>query len=146
MTTDQEIHEAFEKTKYKDSSLGFAVFRAGYMAGQEKLREQEPVYQVWRSTDNCNEFYSWDDCDKSDYDLASDEDRRILFEHPAPIPEWQPIATAPIDKNVILTDGESVEEGVFFSGSWRWNRNENIAFSTHWMPLPKPPMVARSEE
>jgi len=63
------------------------------------------------------------------------------------VPEWQPIATAPIDENVMLTDGESVAEGVFFSGSWRWNRNENIAFATHWMPLPKPPMaVARSGE
>ncbi len=47
----------------------------------------KPIYQVWRSTDSCGEFYSWDDCDKYDYDETLGDNRRVLFEHPAPIPE-----------------------------------------------------------
>ena len=34
--------------------------------------------QVWRSTDSCEEFWSWDECDQYDYDRAKPEDRRII--------------------------------------------------------------------
>ncbi len=53
------------------------------------LKQSKPIYQVWRSTDSCGEFYSWDDCDKYDYDETLGDNRRVLFEHPAPLPEEQ---------------------------------------------------------
>lgn len=37
-----------------------------------------PQYQVWRSTDACLEFWSWDDCDKEDFDAAEPSKRRII--------------------------------------------------------------------
>lgn len=53
----------------------------------------KPIYQVWRSTDSCGEFYSWDDCDKYDYDETLGDNRRVLFEHPAPsAPKQEPVA------------------------------------------------------
>lgn len=37
------------------------------------------LYQVWRSIDSCQEFYSWDDCDKDDYNAAHHTARRKLY-------------------------------------------------------------------
>jgi len=32
-----------------------------------------------------------------------------------------------------------VSEAEFEHGKFRWASNENLAFATHWMPLPQPP-------
>lgn len=62
------------RLKGDDAVIGFIH---AFLAG---LAEQsEPVYQVWRSTDPCLEFYFWDDCDKHDYDRAKEDGRRILY-------------------------------------------------------------------
>ena len=43
----------------------------------------EPVLQVWRSTDSCEEFWSWDDCDEYDYAAEENpENKRKLYLHP----------------------------------------------------------------
>ena len=48
-----------------------------------KCADCDPVYQLWRSTDPCSEFWSWDDVDKAEYDHEKDDDkRRVLFTHP----------------------------------------------------------------
>jgi hypothetical protein len=36
-------------------------------------------YQVWRSTDSCGEFYSWDDADEEDYLAAHPTARRKVY-------------------------------------------------------------------
>lgn len=41
-------------------------------------KEAKTELQVWRSTDSCGEFWSWDECDQYDYDRAKPEDRRII--------------------------------------------------------------------
>ena len=35
-------------------------------------------YQVWRSTDSCEECWSWDECDEEDYYNAHPTARRII--------------------------------------------------------------------
>lgn len=72
--------------------------------------------------------------------------------------EWQPIETAPKDKEVFIgafVDGEWVFgrsicfyeignefEGEFYRG-WFWSADDCLKSvaeePTHWMPLPKPP-------
>ena len=77
--------------------------------------------------------------------------RRIL-EQPAYVPlhAWQPIATAPKNGNVILTDGAKVSEGGWLSQveqgaeyegemgapSAGWWSVESIEHPTHWQPMP----------
>lgn len=41
-------------------------------------KEAKVELQVWRSTDSCGEFWSWDECDQYDYDRAKPENRRII--------------------------------------------------------------------
>ena len=72
-----------------------------------------------------------------------------LYDNPATsVPEWQPIETAPMLKTVLLAvefDGPGdwrIKCGSFYSNEWHvfgasWK-------PTHWMPLPKPPVSARS--
>ena len=45
-------------------------------------KDAEPMYQVWQSTDSCEEFYSWDDVDKEEFDKTKPDKRRILYTHP----------------------------------------------------------------
>lgn len=40
--------------------------------------QYEIQFQVWRSTDSCMEFWSWDEVDQYDYDQAKPENRRII--------------------------------------------------------------------
>ena len=40
--------------------------------------QHEIQFQVWRSTDSCMEFWSWDEADQYDYDQAQPENRRII--------------------------------------------------------------------
>lgn len=53
-------------------SLYFGRFR-------ERSPKLVPLYQVWRSTDSCGEFWSWDDCDEAEYLAAPESKRRILY-------------------------------------------------------------------
>lgn len=61
--------------------------------------------------------------------------------------KWQPIETAPKDKHIthnssiLLTDGELVFEGYCNEEEWVRASNENLAFATHWMPMPLPPKL-----
>ena len=74
--------------------------------------------------------------------------------------EWQPIETAPKDEFVLLAgpSGYTTIETVFTTGrmcsnyhTGRWidHANDDLmdwGFSpTHWMPLPKPPAMAKGE-
>lgn len=40
--------------------------------------QHETQLQVWRSTDSCGEFWSWDEADQYDYDRAKPENRRVI--------------------------------------------------------------------
>ena len=64
---------------------------------------------------------------------------------------WQPIETAPKDRNMLLSDGKTVcqggwssdldygadYEGQFDAAGW-WSI-DCIETPTHWMPMPLPP-------
>lgn len=39
----------------------------------------EPLYQVWESSDPCGEFFSWEECDKCEYDNTNQSDRHIMY-------------------------------------------------------------------
>ena len=71
-----------------------------------------------------------------------------------PTTKWQPIATAPLDTPILVTDGNVVVVGMFerlgkgvdslwfapvgFGGyEWEWNFEDDQL--THWMPLPPLP-------
>lgn len=68
--------------------------------------------------------------------------------------EWQPINTAPKDRNIILTDGKvvgeggwitDVEQGAEYEGQagmagWWCITNISDGKPTHWMPLPAKPV------
>lgn len=69
-----------------------------------------------------------------------------------PATKWQPIATAPRDTPILVTDGEVVvvvEIGEHWRGSERtwpvggfgdeWEWEFELEDLTHWMTLPKPP-------
>ena len=76
------------------------------------------------------------------------------FTYPAPIPEgWQPIETAPKDGTTILAKvfgkrSESTTREILWNGEiWITRDGSRFSEPTHWIPIPKPPMVAaRSEE
>ena len=67
------------------------------------------------------------------------------------MPEWQPIATAPKDREIMLF---CPRYGVWAPGEWRqtyWTHFGELLFGvrvmkanqpTHWMPLPAPPTGA----
>lgn len=64
---------------------------------------------------------------------------------------WQPIATAPKDMDLILTDGNIVSQGGWlndadYGADWEgqlhcagWWSLADIPAPTMWMPLPRPP-------
>lgn len=68
---------------------------------------------------------------------------------------WQPIATAPKDQNILLTNGKevseggwltAVEQGADYDGQWAdpgwWTVSisyKHVSEITHWMPLPEAP-------
>ncbi|MBP7710761.1 MAG: hypothetical protein KA100_06820 [Rickettsiales bacterium] len=60
--------------------------------------------------------------------------------------EWQPIETADKSKHIthrssiLLTDGREVFEG-YCNDDWVRASNENLAFATHWAPLPEAPKL-----
>jgi hypothetical protein len=81
--------------------------------------------------------------------------------------EWQPIDTAPKDKNIVLrvggidlsfpqaieigrwTPGDANTRGVRARNMWRYRRSHSPTYDashqpTHWMPLPDPPAVLRA--
>lgn len=37
------------------------------------------IYQVWRSTDSCGEFYSWEDVDEEEYNESEPNKRRAFY-------------------------------------------------------------------
>lgn len=81
---------------------------------------------------------------------------RLLQSQPAPIPEgWQPIETAPKDGSRVLIKGDCTvvagwEEITGMHGLMGWAIVNDAWMSSgearYWMPLPKPPMAARSGE
>ncbi len=75
--------------------------------------------------------------------------------------EWQPIETAPKDEFVLLAgpSGYTTIETVFTTGrmcsdyhAGRWIDHANDDLTdwgfnpTHWMPLPKPPAMAKGDK
>lgn len=71
---------------------------------------------------------------------------------------WQPIETAPMDRDVLLFAAETGEQFAAFYGTamedgdeqWVFARGKDIAFivrnPTHWQPLPPPPPVLGKQE
>ena len=94
LLTDNEISDIYEQPSKTPREFARSIEQAVIA----KMREQEPIYQVWRIDGN-GEFYSWEDCEKSEYENYPELDRRCLFEHPATIPEgWQLAPVEPTDK------------------------------------------------
>ena len=62
-----------------------------------------------------------------------------------PMPGWQPIGTAPKDKDVLVFCGGSGEQMVAFhkeADLWQFAatpERDVVCRPTHWMPLPPPP-------
>lgn len=54
---------------------------------------------------------------------------------------WQPIETAPKDRNIIITgrygNGVAYVEESYWCYRGHWNRRQHEA-PTHWMPMPEP--------
>jgi hypothetical protein len=46
----------------------------------------------------------------------------------------------------IVFDGEWVGEAEYDGKRFHWSSDEDIAFATHWMPLPEPPEMNNEEE
>lgn len=73
------------------------------------------------------------------------------------VPGWQPIESAPRDREVLLYVAETNEQFVAFWGTcpqdgdtqWVFARGDNIAFlvrdPTHWAPLLPPPPTTTEE-
>lgn len=76
---------------------------------------------------------------------------------------WQPIETAPRDKEVLITDGHEVctaiykvsncvqdkpffattANGELFNIGFNWRTEVQYIYATHWQPLPEPPTESR---
>jgi hypothetical protein len=74
-------------------------------------------------------------------------------------PDWRPIATAPKDRDMILTDGVQVaqggwvsdmDQGADYEGQLRcagwWSVPGDLVTPTHWMPLPAAPAAESENE
>ena len=61
------------------------VIRAAIEAA---LGSGEPVYQIWKSSDSCGEFYSWEDVDADEFvtSKAHESAKRTLYTAPQPQP------------------------------------------------------------
>lgn len=53
--------------------------------------------------------------------------------------EWQPMDTAPKDRPIIISDGETVASGWWYTGGEVPDRWMPLNTPTHWMPLPAAP-------
>ena len=62
---------------YYADTPGMAAWEA-WKARAALQSQYEIQLQVWRSTDFCMEFWSWDEADQYDYDHAKPENRRII--------------------------------------------------------------------
>ena len=74
-----------------------------------------PVFQIWRSTDSCCEFWSWDDVDEDEYaDEPEPTKKRKLYAAPAQ-PQSDDAMDGLVDavKDVLdhLNDGHSIHSG-----------------------------------
>jgi len=60
--------------------------------------------------------------------------------------EWQPIETAPKDREILVCQSQNsivrIAKGKNEHGNWRTGSGpmDYIVAVTHWMPLPKPPV------
>lgn len=70
--TEEMIAHAYQAC---DGTYAGDVYRAMLAVAPKEAKIE---LQVWRSTDSCGEFWSWDECDQYDYDRAKPEDRRII--------------------------------------------------------------------
>jgi len=55
---------------------------------------------------------------------------------------WQPIETAPKDgRSVLVADAKYKTIGINFWCNYEndWDRESDLVWPTHWMPLPEPP-------
>lgn len=89
MTKIEELRAAFEAWaqnsfelhRHSAGEYSSNFTQAAWAAWQARAALQsqyEIQLQVWRSTDFCMEFWSWDEADQYDYDHAKPEDRRII--------------------------------------------------------------------
>lgn len=67
------------------------------------------------------------------------------------VAEWQPISTAPKDEAVFLAWRKHATHPLMvrYEPSYDWFANydgEHVYDLTHWMPLPKPPAMAKGEQ
>ncbi len=63
--------------------------------------------------------------------------------------EWQPIATAPDDTEVLVWDEGAIDIAIHQDGEQWFGAVGGIAIEpppTHWMPLPAPPDGGMSRE
>lgn len=53
-----------------------------------------------------------------------------------------------VEHLIVCDEDGTVGEAIFLkaSGRFEWVDNEEIAFATHWMPLPEPPMMKGGAE
>jgi hypothetical protein len=52
--------------------------------------------------------------------------------------KWQPIETAPKDRDILLYD-ENIYMGQWYDKDWWVEGGQITCNPTHWMPLPNPP-------
>lgn len=98
----------------------------------------------WEKYLMANQVYWWDSCAETVAEAAWNA---------ALASRWQPIETAPKDKDILISDGETVSQGGWLTEE-EWDGadyGEQINYAgwwfvgginfkpTHWMPLPEPP-------
>ena len=94
---------------------------------------------------------TWRDEAGVDHAPPDGMDVRVVLaaDYEAAVNKWQPIETAPINLEVLISDGEYVysafrrwrgdgihEEGWSVGFAWR---SPVVRMPTHWMPMPEPP-------
>ena len=80
MAADAEIMLKMDKQiRFLEDQLRRKEAKAMKWKGRYYKIKNNPIYQVWRSTDSCEEFYSWDDTDIETYNEYRPTERRVLF-------------------------------------------------------------------
>lgn len=77
------VKQALEALEQSDVEGRNKVLR-NLRAAIETAEKAEPVYQVWERFEYPSH---WRDTDEQEYNREKEDDRRILYTHPAPAPE-----------------------------------------------------------